>query len=106
MLFGSGSVKVQGKDCYVSPDKQMNVKNYHDGSVYKMTDIIQPRNDFIHFNNPMKQEKVKSDVENLRQLALNFLTKFSEVYCCENGLDFNGLLELHKFRRWQKVVKF
>lgn len=99
MLFGAGSVKVQGKDCYVSPDKQMDVRNYDYGPVGEMTDIIQPRNDFIHFNNPMKQEKVKSDVENLRQLALDFLTKFSEGYRCENGLDFNGLLELHKFRR-------
>ena len=90
---------MQGKNCYVSSDKQMNVKNYDYGSVHEMTGSIQPRNDFIHFNNPMKQEKVKSDVENLRQLALGFLTKFSEDYCCKNGLDFNGLLELHRFRR-------
>ena len=99
MLFGTGSVKVKSEDCYVSQDKRMNWKDYGCDSVKDITDAIQPRNDFLHFNNPMRKEKAKQDAENLRQLALEFLTKFSKGYCCKNDLDFNDLLELHKFRR-------
>ena len=99
LLFGTGSVKLENVDCYVSSNGKMNIIEYGYNSVDQIIDIIQPRNDFIHFNTLMNQAVAGTNVEKLRKLALKFLKDFSEGYCHQNGLNFKDLLELHKFRR-------
>ena len=99
LLFGTGSVKLENVDYYVSPNGKMNIDDYGYDSVNQIIDIIQPRNDFIHFNTLMNQAVAGTNVEKLRKLALKFLKDFSEAYCCHNNLDFDALLKLHRFRR-------
>ena len=103
ILFGTGS-KQYGSHAYgVCPEQQMNAKDYGCSTVSEITNVIEPRNNFIHFNSPMRQAQAETDTENLRNLALKFLEEFLSDYCSDycrnNSLNLDVLLELHRFRR-------
>lgn len=107
LLFGDrdgGRVDIGYATYRVSPEHQMQTGDYgFPNNVDQILRVIQPRNDFIHFNSPIRQEQAETDAENLRDMAYKFLENFIDDYCgdyCnENNLSLNDLLELHKFRR-------
>jgi len=108
LLFGHGDgnrVDINGATYHVLPEHQMQPNDYGYEDVDQIHGVIQPRNNFIHFNSPMNQQQAGRDAENLRDLAYKFLEKFigdyCGGYCTKNGLSLNKLLELHKFRRWE-----
>ena len=106
LLFGTTSDEFRDDRYHVLPDKRMVPEDYGYDNVGQITGVIQPRNDFIHFNNPMSRAQAEIDTENLRDLAYKFLERFLDDccgdYCTENNLSLNDLLELHKFRRWEE----
>ena len=99
LLFGN----TNDDNYYVSQNQQMAPRDYGYGDVDQIITVIQPRNDFIHFNNPMRLTQTETDTENLRNLAHkfleNFLRDYCGRYCSENDLNLDRLLELHRFRR-------
>ena len=99
LLFGNAN----DDNYYVSQDQQMAPADYGYGDVDQIIAVIQPRNDFIHFNNPMSLAQTETDTENLRDLTHkfleNFLRDYCGRYCSENNLNLDRLLELHKFLR-------
>ena len=99
LLFGTASVTWKGNDYHISPCKRLVVTDYGYANVGKITSLIQPRNVFIHFRNPIRQAEANKDAEGLRELALKFLKIFSKNYCYDNNLDFDHLLKVHEFRR-------
>ena len=78
---------------------RLNINNYCYNNTDQITDLIEARNDFVHVNSNPGWEEMQKDAENLQELAKTFLENFSSSYCCNNGLSFDELLELHKFRR-------
>ena len=106
LLFGTSSARLENDDYYVLQEHQMQETGYGYNNVDQIINVIQPRNNFIHFNSPMEQEQSETDAENLRDLAYKFLEKFLGDYCSdyggENNVSLNDLLELHKFRRWEE----
>ncbi|MCY4553772.1 MAG: hypothetical protein OXC79_08880 [Candidatus Poribacteria bacterium] len=109
LLFGDrdgGRVDIGHATCHVLPEHRMQAGDYDCADADRILGVIQPRNDFIHFNSSMRQEQAETDTENLRDLAYKFLKKFigdyCGDYCSENNLSLNDLLELHKFRRWEE----
>ena len=106
ILFGTGSDEFNGRRYQIEETKQMRACDYNYNSVSDIIQIIEPRNDFIHFNSPMRQAQAEIDAENLRDLAHKFLEKFLDDYCggycSENSLSLDDLLELHRFRRWEE----
>lgn len=105
LLFGGrrGRVDIGSATYHVLPDQRMQVGDYGHTNVDGILSVIQPRNNFIHFNSPMEQKQAETDAEILRDLACKFLKKFIGDYCgdyfSENGLSLDCLLELHRFRR-------
>ena len=81
------------------PDECLNIDEY-DGynNSHDITNLIKPRNDFVHVKTNPGWEDMREDAENLQELAKTFLENLSSNYCCEKGLSFDELLELHKFR--------
>ena len=96
-LFGTGSVKLRNIDYHVCENKRLNKTVYGYDSVSEITNVIQVRNDFIHFNSPMKQTQTEKYAEALQKLAKKFLKNFSRDYCSKKSLSFGDLLELHRF---------
>ena len=78
---------------------RLNINNYGYNNTDQIIDLIEARNDFVHVNSNPGWEEMQKDAENLQELAKTFLENFSSSYCCNNGLSFDELLELHKFRR-------
>ncbi len=97
LLFGSTLYR-ENSQFYEIPaaEEQWKVTDFGYECVKDITRSIVPRNDFIHFNSGMNQEKTKEDAEKLQMLARKFLENFSRSYCSENGLPFEVLLELHE----------
>ena len=86
--------------CWIkSKNHCLSIDDYGCNNVSEITDLIETRNDFVHFNNRMSQVQTKENAGNLQELARKFLEKFSCSYCCDNGLSFDNLLKLHKFRQ-------
>lgn len=111
LLFGD-RVDIEFATYHVLPDQRMQEIDYGYENVDQIIEVIQSRNDFIHFNTPIIQVqdetdaeelRTETDTENLRNLAHRFLEKFIGDYCddyfSENGLNLDCLLELHRFRR-------
>ena len=93
------STDVSGRrTCMVKDDKKMDVRNYGCIDIKQITDVIQPRNDFMHFNNPHRPAETENNTEKLRELAYKFLEKFLGEYC-SRYLTLDKLLELHRFRQ-------
>ena len=106
LLFGDGDggrVDIGDATYHALPEHRMQAGDYDRVDADQIINVIQPRNNFIHFNSPMEQEQAETDAENLRDLAYKFLEKFLGDYCSdyggENNVSLNDLLELHKFRR-------
>lgn len=94
------STDVSGmRTCYLKNDKKMQARDYDCQDVDQIIKVIQPRNNFMHFNNPQKPTKAETDTEKLRELAHKFLKNFLEEYRSGYSLDLDDLLELHGFRR-------
>ena len=90
----------QGQFYTISDCNQLlNVTDYGCNHVSEIINLIESRNDFIHFNSPMKQEETKKNAENLQNLARAFLENLSSAYREAACLSFDKLLELHKFRQ-------
>lgn len=98
-LFGTGSVKMKNSRYHVCENYRLDVIAYNHKFVSDITEIIQVRNDFIHFNKPMSKGGATKDTDKLQNLAKTFLNKFFDEYYSNNGLTFDVLLELHRFRR-------
>lgn len=97
ILFGSRPNKANRQSYKISDaEERWKVTDFGYESVNDITASIGPRNDFIHLNSSMNQEKTKEDAEKLQRLARKFLENFSRSYCAENGLTFETLLELHE----------
>ena len=80
-------------------DKRLKIDKYGYRDIPDITKLIKHRNIFVHAERTPAWEDMKDNAEKLRELALKFLENFSKDYCCCKGLDFDDLLELHKFRR-------
>ena len=81
-------------------DERLDIDEYVDyNSTEDITDLIKPRNDFVHVNSNPGWQEMQEDAENLQELAKIFLENFSSSYCCNKGLSFDQLLVLHKFCR-------
>ena len=103
-LFGSGKSALlrDGDDDYNVSNKDMllDINEYGASEVRELTNPIDYRNDFIHFNSSMKQQQTETNVDALQDFAKKFLEKFSSDYCDKtNGLSFEKLLKLHEFQR-------
>ena len=79
----------------------LNISNYSCETVSEITDLIEYRNDFIHFNSPMRQNDAEVNTNKLQELAEEFLENFSKGYCDGEDLSFDKLLKLHEFRQLQ-----
>lgn len=101
LLFG-GRVDIKSATYRVLPEHQMQVEDYGYMTADQIIKVIQPRNDFIHFNTSMRQTQAEADAQSLRDLAYKFLEKFIEDYCGDYCLSLDGLLKLHEFCRWQE----
>lgn len=77
----------------------LNKTDYDCNDVDEIVELIESRNNFVHFSNPMRQSQTEDNAQNLKNLARKFLKNFSCCYCSSNGLSFDELLELHRFRR-------
>ena len=102
LLFADGRIDIEYATYHVLPAHQMQVGDYGYNNVGQIISVIQPRNDFLHFNSPMRQEQAGTDAENLRDLAYKFLEKFIGDYCSDYCLSLDNLLKLHEFCRWQE----
>ena len=67
--------------------------------VSDIIELIQPRNDFIHFTRRVSLSHAERNTNNLKALAKKFLKNLSRDYCHGTGLSFDELLELHEFRQ-------
>ena len=73
--------------------------DYDCDSVTNITNLIKPRNNFVHVKNTPAWAKMKTNTEKLLDLAEKFLENFSCQYRNVTGLSFYNLLELHEFRQ-------
>ena len=80
-------------------DKRLKIDEYDYRDVRHITRLIKHRNMFVHVEGTPAWEDLTDNAEKLRELALKFLENFSKDYCCCKGLDFDDLLELHRFCR-------
>ena len=110
LLFGTGRVSLDGVNYVVSANKKLEVEDYDYRSaraqnsrftVKDITDLIEARNSFIHFNALMRQKQTRIDARNLQNLAHRFLENLSQAYLNGNDLSFDKLIKLHEFRRWK-----
>lgn len=99
LLFGMTVVNLDGVDYWISRDSRLISKDYDYPRVDNIIELIKTRNDFIHFDSPMRQQRTREDACKLEKLAHTFLEKLSSDYCGGVHLPFDTLLELHKFRR-------
>ena len=67
--------------------------------VEDIIELIQPRNDFIHFTKRVTRIQAERNTDKLEKLAKKFLKNFSKGYCHGTGLSFDELLKLHEFRQ-------
>ncbi len=77
----------------------LKIKEYGYSRTNEIINLIEERNDFVHVESNPGSKKMQKTTDKLKDLALKFLKNFSHSYCCVNGLDFEILLELHRFRR-------
>lgn len=97
LLFENAPYKANRQSYRIpAAEERWKVTDFGYKDVQDITASIVPRNDFIHFNSSMNQEKTKEDAEKLQMLARKFLENFSRSYCSENGFPFEALLELHE----------
>ena len=92
-------VPLQRITCHLKANKKIEATDYGYNNVDEIFKVIEPRHDFIHFNNPQRSTQAETDTETLRELAHKFLENFLAEYCSKYGLDLKDLLELHRFRR-------
>ena len=100
LLFDNKPVDLRSvrKTCHLLQDKKIDATDYDCQNVDEIFTVIQPRHNFIHFNNPQRPTEAGEDTEKLRELAHKFLEKFLQEYCSGYSLDLDDLLELHEFR--------
>ena len=99
-LFGKSVLKDGNASYRVSDtDRLLDISKYGASEVNDLIDLIDYRNDFIHFNSSMKQQQTKTNVDALQDFAKKFLEEFSSDYCDKtNDLSFENLLKLHEFQ--------
>lgn len=102
-LFGERArYYIDGGDYYqiAHLNECLNIPEYHGYDCpNEITDLIQPRNDFVHVNPNPGWDEMEEDAEKLKELANTFLKNFYSRYYSNRGLTFDDLLELHRFRR-------
>lgn len=96
-LFGQ-SWKYDDYYCIGNEDMKLNINDYGYTDAVEITALIDARNKFVHVKSNPGWEEMKKNAQNLQSLACKFLKNFSGNYCCEKGLLFDALLELHRFR--------
>ena len=80
-------------------DQLLQIDNYCDyNNTDDITNLIRPRNDFVHVKSNPGWEEMEDNATELQELAQKFLENFSRDYLCKTGLSFDELLELHRFR--------
>ena len=100
-LFGKSTLK-DGDVHYKASNEDMllDIREYGASEVNDLINLIDSRNDFIHFNSSMKQQQTETNTDALQDFAEQFLKKFSGDYCAKtDGLSFEKLLKLHEFQR-------
>ena len=100
-LFGKSTLK-DGDVHYKASNEDMllDIREYGASEVNDLINLIDYRNDFIHFNSSMKQQQTETNADALQEFAKKFLENFSSDYCTKiDGLSFEGLLKLHEFQR-------
>ena len=101
LLFGQERqyFRRQGKFYQISDcNELLNIHDYDYTQVCEITTLIESRNDRVHFVSAMTQDEIEDNTKKLQKLACKFLKNFSCSYCSTNGLSFDELLDLHKFR--------
>lgn len=104
ILFLFGQIKLyngqQNRQYRISDCNQLlNITDYGYNDVSDITNLIETRNEFVHFTDRGRQTQTEENAKNLKKLAQKFLKNFSCSYCCNNSLSFKDLLKLHRFRR-------
>ena len=89
----------EGRYQIANTDRYLQLNSYGYGNIKQITNIIKPRNEFVHVKSNPGWKKMEENAENLLKLAKKFLKNFSDEYCSNNDLSFDDLLELHRFRR-------
>ena len=90
--------RLDGRYYKISDDHHLLIGSYDCETVEEIINLIEFRHDFIHFNNRMNQEETEENARGLKQLARKFLKNAASSYYCDDGLSFDELLDLHKFR--------
>ena len=100
-LFGKSTLKDRDVHYKASnEDMLLDIREYGASEVNDLINLIDSRNDFIHFNSSMKQQQTETNTDALQDFAQKFLEKFSSDYCAKtDGLSFEKLLKLHEFQR-------
>ena len=80
-------------------DHCLDLGAYSYGRVSQITDLIGPRNNFIHVRDSPEWKTMVANAEGLANLACEFLHDFSGSYRTDNDLSFDKLLKLHEFCR-------
>ncbi|MDE0426615.1 MAG: hypothetical protein OXN25_17335 [Candidatus Poribacteria bacterium] len=83
--------------CIANEDMKLNINDYGYTDAREITALIDARNKFVHVKSNPGWEEMKENAQNLQSLACKFLKNFSGNYCCQKGLPFDTLLELHRF---------
>ena len=81
------------------PLQRLEITNYDCNDVKEITELIEYRNQFIHFRSPMIHDQTRGEVNRLQEIACKFLENSSRRYCEDTPLCFDKLLKLHEFRR-------
>ena len=81
------------------PVQRLEIGDYGCREVGEITDLIDYRNEFIHFRSPMIQHQTRHKANRLQEIARKFIENSSRSYCEDTSLCFDRLLKLHEFHR-------
>ncbi len=82
------------RDC----NERLNIADY----IYcidEIVDLIDARNNFVHFVKTEEIKKAKRVAKKLQKLAYKFIENFSNCYITAQAIDLKTLLKLHTFRK-------
>ena len=78
---------------------RLNIDDYGYTDTDDIINFIAPRHEFVHGENTPGWAEMNLHAINLKSLARKFLENFYERYYPNQGLSFDDLLELHRFRQ-------
>lgn len=79
-------------------NERLDINHYIYDDIESIIELIDARNDFVHFVEELEIGKAKEVTKQLQKLARKFIENFSENYRCSQNMDLDDLLALHTFR--------